>query len=163
MNMFFLPTAQLLVQSEGAGGLFDFNATMPLMALQFILLTIVLTFTFYKPITTVLEERDSLISTNLAEASEKLIKADELYKEYEVQLKTAKTQAQLIVAESEKEAKQIVADEINQARKDATRLIEQTNKELDMQKQLALQQLESQIDDLSQQIKEKLLGKESVL
>ena len=161
--MFFLPTAQLLVPSEGAGGLFDFNATMPLMALQFILLTIVLTFTFYKPITTVLEERDSLISTNLAEASEKLIKADELYKEYEVQLKTAKTQAQLIVAESEKEAKQIVADEINQARKDATRLIEQTNKELDMQKQLALQQLESQIDDLSQQIKEKLLGKESVL
>ena len=161
--MFFLPTAQLLVQSEGAGGLFDFNATMPLMALQFILLTIVLTFTFYKPITTVLEERENLISTNLADASEKLIKADELYKEYEVQLKTAKTQAQLIVAESEKEAKQIVADEINQARKDATRLIEQTNKELDMQKQLALQQLESQIDDLSQQIKEKLLGKESVL
>ena len=161
--MFFLPTAQLLVQSEGAGGLFDFNATMPLMALQFILLTIVLTFTFYKPVTTVLEERETLISTNLANASEKLIKADELYKEYEVQLKTAKTQAQLIVAESEKEAKQIVADEINQARKDATRLIEQTNKELDMQKQLALQQLESQIDDLSQQIKEKLLGKESVL
>ena len=161
--MFFLPTAQLLVQSEGAGGLFDFNATMPLMALQFILLTIVLTFTFYKPITTVLEERDSLISTNLAEASEKLIKADELYKEYEVQLKTAKTEAQLIVAESEKEAKQIVADEINQARKDATRLIEQTNRELETQKQLALQQLESQIDELSLQIKEKLLGKESVL
>ena len=161
--MFFLPTAQLLVQSEGAGGLFDFNATMPLMALQFILLTIVLTFTFYKPITTVLEERESLISTNLAEASEKLIKADELYKEYEVQLKTAKTQAQLIVAESEKEAKQIVADEINQARKDATRLIEQTNRELETQKQLALQQLESQIDELSLQIKEKLLGKESVL
>jgi F-type H+-transporting ATPase subunit b len=161
--MFFLPTAQLLVQSEGAGGLFDFNATMPLMALQFILLTIVLTFTFYKPITTVLEERESLISTNLAEASEKLIKADELYKEYEVQLKTAKTEAQLIVAESEKEAKQIVADEINQARKDATRLIEQTNRELETQKQLALQQLESQIDELSLQIKEKLLGKESVL
>jgi F-type H+-transporting ATPase subunit b len=163
MNMFFLPTAQLLVKSEGAGGLFDFNATMPLMALQFILLTIVLTFTFYKPITTVLEERESLISTNLAEASEKLIKADELYKEYEVQLKTAKTQAQLIVAESEKEAKQIVTDEINQARKDATRLIEQTNKDLETQKQLALQQLESQIDELSQQIKEKLLGKASVL
>jgi len=163
MNIFFIPSNLALLWGEGAGGLFDFNATMPLMALQFILLTIVLTFTFYKPVTTVLEERETLISTNLANASEKLIKADELYKEYEVQLKTAKTQAQLIVAESEKEAKQIVADEINQARKDATRLIEQTNKELETQKQLALQQLESQIDELSQQIKEKLLGKESVL
>ena len=161
--MFFLPTAQLLVQSEGAGGLFDFNATMPLMALQFILLTIVLTFTFYKPITTVLEERESLISTNLAEASEKLIKADELYKEYEVQLKTAKTEAQLIVAESEKEAKQIVADEINQARKDAANLIARTNRELDTQKSMALEKLETQIEELSQQITEKLLGKESVL
>jgi F-type H+-transporting ATPase subunit b len=163
MNMFFIPSTQILALGEGEGGLFDFNATMPLMALQFILLTVALTFTFYKPITSIMEKRESVISTNLTEASETLIKADELYKQYDSQLKEAKTQAQLIVAESEKEAKQIVADEINQARKDATRLIEQTNKELETQKQLALQQLESQIDELSQQIKEKLLGKESVL
>jgi hypothetical protein len=38
----------MLSTSEGAGGLFDFNATLPAMALQFILLTIVLTFLFYK-------------------------------------------------------------------------------------------------------------------
>ena len=159
MNMFFLPTAQLLVQSEGAGGLFDFNATMPLMALQFILLTIVLTFTFYKPVTTVLEERETLISTNLANASEKLIKADELYKQDDAQLKTARTDAQSVIAQSEKEAKDIVALEITQARKDATSLIEQTNKELEAQKSVALQQLETQIDELSALIKEKLLGK----
>ena len=163
MNILFMSATQMLVMTEGAGGLFDFNATLPLMALQFILLTVVLTFIFYKPVSKVIDEREAYINGNLTTASEKLIKADELYKEYEVQLKTAKTEAQLIVAESEKEAKQIVADEINQARKDATRLIEQTNRELETQKQLALQQLESQIDELSLQIKEKLLGKESVL
>ena len=52
---------------------------------------------------------------------------------------------------------------ITQARQDATKLIERTNKELETQKSLALQQLETQVDELSQLIKEKLLGKEVVL
>ena len=154
-----MPLARMLAMSEGAGGLFDFNATLPLMALQFILLTVALTFIFYKPVAKVLEERETFISTNLAQASEKLVTADELYKQYDEQLKEARTSAQSVIAQSEKEAKDIVALEITQARKDATSLIEQTNKELEAQKSVALQQLETQIDDLSALIKEKLLGK----
>ena len=154
-----MPLARMLAMSEGAGGLFDFNATLPLMALQFILLTVALTFIFYKPVAKVLEERETFISTNLAQASEKLVTADELYKQYDEQLKEARTSAQSVIAESEKEAKDIVALEITQARKDATSLIEQTNKELEAQKSVALQQLETQIDELSALIKEKLLGK----
>lgn len=154
-----MPLARMLAMSEGAGGLFDFNATLPLMALQFILLTVALTFIFYKPVAKVLEDRETFISTNLAQASEKLVTADELYKQYDEQLKEARTSAQSVIAESEKEAKDIVALEISQARKDATSLIEQTNKELEAQKSVALQQLETQIDELSALIKEKLLGK----
>jgi hypothetical protein len=44
MNILLMPTPQMLAMSEGAGGLFDFNATLPLMALQIILLSFVLTF-----------------------------------------------------------------------------------------------------------------------
>ena len=163
MNILFTPTTQMLAMTEGAGGLFDFNATLPLMAIQFILLTVVLTFIFYKPVSKVIDEREAYINGNLTTASEKLIKADELYKEYDEQLKTARVNAQSIIAKSEKEAKDIVALEITQARQDATKLIDQTNKELDTQKSLALQQLEAQVDELSQLIKEKLLGKEVVL
>jgi len=163
MNILFMPATQMLAMTEGAGGLFDFNATLPLMAIQFILLTVVLTFVFYKPVSKVIDERESYINGNLTTASEKLIKADELYKEYDEQLKTARVNAQAIIAQSEKEAKDVVADEINQARQDATKLIDQTNKELEAQKSLALQQLETQVDELSQLIKEKLLGKEVVL
>jgi len=163
MNTFFMPTTQMLAMTEGSGGLFDFNATLPLMAIQFILLTVVLTFIFYKPVSKVLDERESYISGNLTQASEKLITADDLYKQYDEQLKTARANAQQVIAQSEKEAKDVVALEIDQARKDATTLIEKTNKELEAQKSLALQQLESQVDELSQLIKEKLLGKEVVL
>jgi len=158
MNIFFMPLEQVLATAEGAGGLFDFNATLPLMALQFVLLTIVLTFTFYKPVEKVIEERETMISTKLSNASEKLMKADELYNQYEEGLKSARSEAQSIIADSEKEAKEIVAEEINQARQDAATLIEQTNKELEAQKSLALQKLETQVDELSDLIKEKLLG-----
>ena len=158
-----MPATQMLAMTEGAGGLFDFNATLPLMAIQFILLTVVLTFVFYKPVAKVIDERETYINGNLTTASEKLIKADELYNEYDEQLKTARVNAQAIIAQAEKEAKDVVNLEIDQARKDATKLIEQTNKELETQKSLALQQLETQVDELSQLIKEKLLGKEVVL
>jgi len=154
---------QLLAMTEGAGGLFDFNATLPLMAIQFVLLMVVLTFIFYMPVSKVLEDREEYISGNLTQASDKLIKADELYKQYDEQLKTAKVNAQATIAKAEKEAKDSVALEIGEARADAAKLIERTNKELEAQKSTALAQLETQVDELSQLIKEKLLGKEVVL
>ena len=154
---------KMLAMTEGAGGLFDFNATLPLMAIQFVLLMVVLTFIFYKPVSKVLEDREEYISGNLTQASDKLIKADELYKQYDEQLKTAKVNAQAIIAKAEKEAKDSVALEIGEARADAAKLIERTNKELEAQKSTALAQLETQVDELSQLIKEKLLGKEVVL
>ena len=163
MNTFFMPATSMLAMTEGAGGLFDFNATLPLMAIQFVLLTVALTFVFYKPVSKVIDERETFISGNLNQASEKLITADELYKQYDEQLKTAKANAQSVIAKSEKEAKDAVALEISEARADAAKLIEQTNKELEAQKSIALEKLETQVDELSQLIKEKLLGKEVVL
>jgi F-type H+-transporting ATPase subunit b len=163
MNTFYMLATQLLAMTEGAGGLFDFNATLPLMAIQFVLLMVVLTFIFYKPVSKVLEDREEYISGNLTQASDKLIKADELYSQYDEQLKTAKVNAQAIIAKAEKEAKDSVALEIGEARADAAKLIERTNKELEAQKSTALAQLETQVDELSQLIKEKLLGKEVVL
>merc|ERR1711957_902823 len=126
--------AQMLAMSEGAGGLFDFNATLPLMALQFIALTTILTFVYYKPIGTLLEERETLISNNLT-------KADELYQQYDEQLKDARKNAQSVILVAETEAKGIVASEIAQARKDAASLIDKTNRDLEAQKNLALEKL----------------------
>jgi len=163
MNSLLIPLAQILAMSEGAGGLFDFNATLPLIAIQFVLLTIILTFVFYKPMTKVLEDRETMISGNLATASERLLKADELYQQYDEQLKDARIEAQKIIDAAEKEAKDIVALEIDQARKDAANLIKKTTNELEAQKVLALEKLETQVEEFSQLIKEKLLGKEVVL
>jgi F-type H+-transporting ATPase subunit b len=133
------------------------------MALQFIALTTILTFVYYKPVGTLLEERETLISSNLTNASERLLKADELYQQYDEQLKDARNNAQGVILVAETEGKAIVASEIAQARKDAASLIDKTNRDLEAQKNLALEKLETQVDELSDLIKEKLLGKEVIL
>ena len=152
----------MLAMTEGAGGLFDFNATLPLMAIQFILLSVVLTFVFYKPVSKVIDDREKYISGNLRTASEKLIKADELYSLYDEQLQTSRNSAQSLLSQTEREAKDVVAAELKEARKDAEKLVEKTNQELEDLKTLALEQVETEIGDITRLIKRKLLGKELI-
>ena len=66
------------VSTESEGGLFDFNATLPLMAIQILLLMVVLNLIFYKPIGQILDERDEYIRKQLTQASEILTKAEEV-------------------------------------------------------------------------------------
>lgn len=105
----------MLFMNDGSGGLFDFNGTLPLMALQFILLTIVLTFIFYKPVARAVTAREFFINSSLMLAATKIIKTEEVNKQYEEQVKMAKVNAQLIITRSEKDAKNEVARDIEKA------------------------------------------------
>ena len=145
----------LLVESEG--GLFDFDATLPFMAIQIILLTVLLNIVFYGPITGILDQRSESIRTKLKEASEMLIKAEDLTKQYEVQLLEARQQSQEIILKSRKESQELVAVEIGQAQKNAEELIEETTKQLQIQKVQALSTLENHVDVLSDAITKKIL------
>ena len=78
------------------------------MAIQFVLLTVVLTFIFYKPVGKVIDERETYINTNLSQASEKLIKADEIYKQYDEKLKDARISAQTVIANQKKKLKRLL-------------------------------------------------------
>ena len=145
----------LLVESEG--GLFDFDATLPFMAIQIILLPVLLNIVFYGPSTGILDQRSESIRTKLKEASEMLIKAEDLTKQYEVQLLEARQQSQEIILKSRKESQELVAVEIGQAQKNAEELIEETTKQLQIQKVQALSTLENQVDVLSDTITKKIL------
>jgi F-type H+-transporting ATPase subunit b len=148
---------------EGVGGLFDFNATLPLIALQFVLLTVLLTFIFYKPIAQVLDQRETFINTNLTLASEKLLRADELYEQYSAELKKTRSDAQASINESKKEAKIKVTNEVREGNKFAAFSIDTINKEFEAQKRLTVLELETKVDELSQLITTKLLGNHVVL
>jgi F-type H+-transporting ATPase subunit b len=142
--------------------MFDFDATLPFMALQFLLLAALLNAIFYKPLTKALDERDNYIRTNKVEARERLDKAERLAKQYQQQLAEARRQSQTIVASAQTEAQKIAAEKITEAQKEAQSQREQAAREIDQQKQEALRSLEQQVDALSRQILEKLLGPQLV-
>ncbi|MFN6567121.1 F0F1 ATP synthase subunit B' [Dendronalium sp. ChiSLP03b] len=138
--------------------MFDFDATLPFMALQFLLLAALLNVIFYKPLTKVLDDRDNYIRTNTLDAQERLAKAERLTQEYEQQLAEARRQSQATIEAAQAEAKKITAQKIAEAQKEAQAQREQAAVEIEQQKQQALSELEQRVDALSRQILEKLLG-----
>jgi len=144
--------------AEKKGGLFDIDATMPLMAIQFLILVALLNILFYKPLGKILDDRSTYIRTNQADAQERLSKAENLAKQYEQELTDTRRQAQAVIAEAEADAQKIAAQKLAEAQQEAQVQREQAQQELDQQKQAAMQSLEQQVDSLSRQILDKLMG-----
>lgn len=138
--------------------MFDFDATLPLMALQFLLLMVALNAVFYKPLTKAIDDRDTYIRSTQADAQERLAKAQSLAKQYEQDLANTRREAQAVITAAKDEAQRIAAQQIAGAMQEAQAQREQAQAELDQQKQAAMQSLEQQVDALSREILQKILG-----
>lgn len=99
--------------------MFDFDATLPLMALQFVVLAIILNAIFYKPLNKALDERADYIRQQETGGQEQLAKAKQLAVEYEKQLADARRQSQEVVAQAQDDAKKVAAQAIADAQKEA--------------------------------------------
>ncbi|MBE7380755.1 MAG: F0F1 ATP synthase subunit B' [Leptolyngbya sp. SIO1E4] len=144
--------------TEEAGGLFDLNATLPLMAIQFLILAAVLNAIFYKPLGKAIDERDDYVRTSLVGAKERLAEAEKVAEQYEQELAESRRQAQAIVADAQAEAQQVASQQLAEAQQEAQALREEAQKELEAQKESAFQTLEGQVDELSRQMLDKLLS-----
>ena len=85
------------------GGLFDLDATLPLMAVQVVLLTFILNALFFRPVGKAVEDREGYISTSRAQAKEKLAQAERLEAELKAQLLDARKQSLTVIQEAEQE------------------------------------------------------------
>jgi F-type H+-transporting ATPase subunit b len=138
--------------------MFDFNATLPLMAIQFLLLTALLNVVFFKPLSKVLGDRQDYINGNTTEARERLDKAKRLAQEYDEKLSSSRRQAQTIVSDAQTDAQKKAAQQLAEAQSRVQGLAMVAQQELEQQKQSAFSQLEKEVDSLSKQILSKLLG-----
>jgi F-type H+-transporting ATPase subunit b len=142
------------------GKLFDFDATLPLMAIQFVVLVAVLNKLFYTPLGKVLDDRDEFIRGGLGGAKARLTEAEELTKKYEQELAETRREAQAVIATAKAEAQKVAAGQIAETQQAAQVQREAAQKEIDAQKQSAFAALEPQVEVLSRQILTKLLGAE---
>ncbi len=148
----------LISNSEviGPGGLFDINATLPLVTIQFILLVIVLNIILYNPLLTIIEERKEYILVNLGKASELLAEANKLTAQYEQELANVRKEAQLEITNSQKIHKEILEIELNISQKYIDNLLDNIQKDLLAKKNIALNSLDEIVESLCVDIETRL-------
>jgi F-type H+-transporting ATPase subunit b len=151
-------TILLAVEEAAAeGGMFDIDATLPFMAVQFLILAAILNQIFYKPLGEAIDSREDYIRKNKRDAKERLSKAEALAHQYEQELGETRKQSQKLIADAQAEAQKIAAGQMAAAQQEAQQVREKAAQEIEQQKQEALRGLEQQVDALSHQILDKLL------
>ncbi len=148
----------LISSSEvsGPGGLFDFNLTLPLVAIQFVLLTVLLNIILYNPLLTVIEERKEYILTNLSKASELLAEANKLTEQYEQEINNVRKEAQSEITNSQKIHKEILEIELDISQKYIDNLLDTIQKDLLAKKNMALNSLDEIVQSLCVDIETRL-------
>ena len=141
---------------SGPGGLFDIDATLPLVAIQFLLLIVVLNIILYSPLLTIIEERKEYILTNLGKASELLSEANKLTAQYEEELNSVRKEAQLEITNSQKIHKEILEIELNISQKYINNLLDTITKDLLNKKNIALNNLDEIVQSLCVDIETRL-------
>ena len=146
----------LLAQEGGPGGLFDIGATLPLVALQFLVLMFILNSILYNPLITLMNQRNEYILDNLSKASEMLITAEELTTQYETELASTKKEAQQEISQLKKVQKESFDNELSLSQKSIDTLVGKILKNFAAKKETVLAGLGSEIDSLSTQMVTKL-------
>ena len=150
----------LLLAEAGVpeGGLFDLDATLPLMAVQVVLLTFLLNSLFFRPVGKVVEDREGYISTSRAEAKQKLAQVQRLEADLAEQLRGARQAAQAAIVDAEQEVDRLYREALATAEAEANRTREQARREIEAQRESAQSQLMAQVDQLSTTIINRLLA-----
>jgi F-type H+-transporting ATPase subunit b len=153
-------TSWLLLAEAGAkeGGLFDLDATLPLMALQVVILTFILNALFFRPVGRAVEEREGYIATSRADAKQKLAQVERLEGDLKEQLREARLQSQKLVVEAEQDADRLYREALALAQAEANASREQARREIDTQRANALAALRGDADQLAGLIVDRLLA-----
>jgi len=146
----------VLIAVEGPGGLFDINATLPLVIIQFLLLMVILNVILYSPLLQVITERNQYILNNLSKASEILANSNKLTTQYEQELNIVQKEAQLEIKNSQKIHQEILEIELDISQKYIDNLLDTITTDLTNKKNLALNDLNSIVEVLCLKIETKL-------
>lgn len=148
----------IVLAAEDAGSLFDFGPTLPLVAVQFLLLMFILNLLLYNPLYTLMNQRNEYVVSNLSKASELLAEANELTAKYEAELLETKKQAQQELAKSQSAQKASFNEELSLAQKSVEALVKKVLANFETKKQDILSSLETDVNSLSKAIYSELFA-----
>mgnify|MGYP002621460251 CR=1 FL=1 len=141
----------------GTGGLFDFDATLPFVAFQFLILMFVLNNILYNPLLKIINERNDYIVSTLTRSSELIIEADEIIKMCEEEIIEARKTSQSEISYYQKRYKEAFNSELELIQKQFDGIVEKLTLRLSNEKEIALHKLKEEIEDISTLIERKIL------
>lgn len=141
-----------LLAAEERGGLFDFGATLPVVAIEFLLLMFVLNLILYTPLFTVMNQRNEYIISNLGKATELLQEAETLTAQYEEELAATKAKVQQELAASQKQQKQRFAQELVTIQSSIDNLLQKFLDNFSTKRTSLLEGLTTNVESLSKAI-----------
>ena len=97
----------IVLAEEERGGLFDFGATLPLFAVQFLVLMVVLNLILYTPLLTLINNRNEYIVSNLTKSAKLIAETNEIKTTYENEILEARKAAQLEITQCQKSYKEV--------------------------------------------------------
>merc|ERR1711977_487080 len=141
----------------GAGKIFDFNATLPIMAAQFLLLMVFLDKTWFGPVGKVLDERDAKIRARLSSVTTGAEELEGLKKEAETLLKDARAEAQASVTEAKNKTSAKIDAELAAEKSLLDANLARAVKDLESERNAAQGAIDEQVSELSKYIIERVL------
>jgi F-type H+-transporting ATPase subunit b len=157
-------TSWLLLAEAGAsagtpeGGLFDLDATLPLMAVQVVILTFILNTLFFRPVGKAVEEREGYIATSRADAKQRLAQVERLENDLKERLREARQEAQKLIGDAEQEMDRLHRAALSEAMADSNASRERARREIDAEREQAMGRLREEADKLGDLIVSRLLA-----
>lgn len=147
-----LKFSYLYLIAEKPGGLFDFDGTLPLIAIQFLILMFSLNVLLYTPLLKIIDDRSKYIANNLQEASLILSKANQLSSQYEEEFSKIKKEVELDSLTLQNLHKNVLETEVLFSQKTFDNYLIQTITNFDSEKEKILTSLDEEINSLSSEI-----------
>ncbi|MDO5292522.1 MAG: F0F1 ATP synthase subunit B [bacterium] len=114
-----------------------------------------------KPVMAIIEKRQSMIDSQMADAEEKQSKATELEKKCENILSGAKQESAQIIDQAKNRADKEYDSKVKEADKQAAIALKQAQENIEMERQRVMSSLKSEISKLALLSAEKILHEES--
>ena len=127
--------------------------------ITFICLLAVLRLVAWKPLLSALEDRETTIRNSLDEARQAREEAEHLLAENRRILAEANRESARILEQGREEAERLRASLTAQAQADAVRLVEDARRDIQRERQLAVQELKTTVADLALTATGQLLGR----
>ena len=117
-----------------------------------------MSYLLFNPARDFMEKRRQKIAGDLETARSSKESAVALKAEYEEKLKTIDKEAEAILDEARKQAKKQEAEILEEARNEANRIIERANREIDLEKKKALEDVKTEIVSIASLMAEKAVA-----